>query len=236
MRQLNDELAAAYEELRQFSYTVSHDLRSPLRTIEGYARILEEDYAPHLDSEGRKVIQTIVQGVGKMDRFIQDILEVSMLGQNKLSPTYVDIQSIIESIWHDLVAAEKQGRQIELRMHKPLPAVYTDNTLIKQLLANLLSNAVKYTRNREKAVVEVGGTDYDDRTEFYIQDNGIGFEKQEEDKVFAVFSRLVTEQEYEGTGIGLAIVKRVVDRHRGRIDVDSKPGMGTTFRLVFPKP
>lgn len=235
VKQLNAELIDAYEELESFSYTVSHDLRAPLRTIEGFVRILEEDYGEQLDEYGISVIQTIINSVAKMNLFIDDILKLSKLNKNELIINDLDVRPLLREIADELVRSEPKQRQLEVIVADDLPTIFADRTLIHQLFTNLISNSIKYTRNREQALIVIEGKDNQNSTQFSITDNGIGFDTKYADKIFGIFSRLVTEQEYEGTGVGLAIVHRIVLRHKGKIWVESQVGKGTTFYIEFPK-
>lgn len=235
MQRVNDELRAAYQELESFSYTVSHDLRGPLRGIEGFAQILLEDYGEQLDDYGRQVIRTIVSSTTRMNDFINDILDYSRLGQSPISKTEVDMYAIAKA---EIAAAkfDSSERQIEFQLDPDLPAAYGDPTLLRMLLNNLLTNAVKYSRVREHARIEIGmGQNGEGERYYFVKDNGVGFDMAYADKIFGVFHRLVTEEEYEGTGVGLAIAKKIVEKHQGRIWVESYPDQSTTFYFWLPE-
>lgn len=232
LKRLHDDLNRSYLELESFSYTVSHDLRSPLRGIEGFAQILLEDYSDRMDDFGLEVINTIVGSVNKMNAFINDILKLSKLAKSEIRVEEIDVEEILQEI-----VKEQQGitnKKININI-EDCPTINGDRVMIRQLFANLIGNAVKYSRPIENAYVIIGGKEMDRKICYYVKDNGIGFEIAYVNKIFEVFSRLVSEDDYEGTGIGLSIVKRVVDRHRGEIFVESKPNEGTTFRVEFPK-
>lgn len=232
IRQLNQELTEAYSDLESFSYSVSHDLRAPLRTIEGFSQILREDYYDKLDDYGRKVIETISSSVGKMNGFINDLLALSKISRTDLLLNAIDLNKEIAHIW---AGQEEQTRgNVTLIVQEKLPTLHAEATALRQVLQNLISNAVKYTRIREKPTIEVGGFQNSEDTIIFIKDNGIGFDQKYQNKVFEVFSRLVSDTEYEGTGVGLAIVKKVMDKHRGRVWVESVPDQGTTFYCAFP--
>ena len=232
VRQLNEELTTAYEELESFSYTVSHDLRAPLRTIRGFAEILEEDYAEKLDEHALSVINTIVSSVGKMNQFINDILDFSRFGRTELIINQLDLNYIANNVWEEL---NQPQTPVKLSIPRPLPRVPGDATQIRQLLLNLLSNAIKYSRDTDVPMVSVSWKDDHTFHTLAVTDNGIGFDMRYADRIFAVFHRLVSSERYEGTGVGLAIAKRIVDRHNGRIWVESEPGIGTTFFVSLPK-
>lgn len=229
MQRVNEELRTAYQELESFSYTVSHDLRGPLRGIEGFAQILLEDYGEQLDDYGREVVKTIVASTMRMNDFINDILAYSRLGQTQIRKTKVDLYAIARS---EIEALQfiLGDREVDFRLDEDLPPAYGDPTLLRMLLNNLLTNAVKYSRNRQPAIIAVGsGQNAQDERYYYVKDNGIGFDMAYADKVFGVFHRLVPDEEYEGTGVGLAIAKKIVEKHEGRIWVESYPEQGTTF-------
>ena len=230
IRQLNSELTAAYEELESFSYTVSHDLRAPLRTIHGFAEILDEDYAHKLDEYGHSVIQTIINSVGKMNQFINDILDFSRLGRIDMIINELDLNEMIPSIWQQLPNPDSK---VALDIKGPLPKIPGDYTQIRQLFQNMLSNAIKYSQHKEEPLVEIQVNSDNKYFHIDVKDNGIGFDMKYAERIFAVFHRLVNAEEYPGTGVGLAIAKRIMDKHHGKIAVDSTPGVGTTFRLSF---
>lgn len=233
IRRLNDDLKEAYNQLETFSYSVSHDLRAPLRTIEGFSQILQEDYSDKLGEQGKQVLNTIASSVGKMNSFINDLLSLSKLGRKAMIINELDLAREATSVWNYIL--QNADQPAELVIVEPLPPVYADQTFFQQLLSNLFSNAVKYARRGEPARVEIGGQRLADRTSFYIKDNGIGFDMRHADRIFDPFQRLVPESEYEGTGVGLAIVRKVINVHDADIRVESQPGVGTTFFCTFPR-
>jgi len=234
VRQLNEDLVDAYKELEQFSYSISHDLRAPLRSIDGFAEILSEDYAEQLDDYGKSLLQIIKDNIKKMNLFIDDLLRLAKLGKNDLQLVQLDLVPIIKDIELTLRAGKIEDRNIALIIVEPLPQISGDRTYIYQLFQNLLSNAFKYTQHEAKAKIEIGGRVTNEETIYYIQDNGIGFDQKYADKAFEIFSRLVREDEFEGTGIGLAIVKKIMQQHKGNVHVESELGKGSTFFLHFP--
>lgn len=235
-----EELEAANKELESFSYSVSHDLRAPLRAVDGFSQAMLEDYGPQLPEEGRHCLQTIREGAQRMGRLIDDLLTLSRLGRLPLSKRAVETGNLVRAVLEDL-SPQREGRQIEVSVAE-LPVCQGDAVLLKQVWINLLSNAFKYTRRREKAVIEVGckrepiaAEDHggpEKRTSenvYFVRDNGTGFDMRYADKLFGVFQRLHREEEYEGTGVGLAIVQRIVHRHGGRVWAEAAEDHGATF-------
>ena len=232
LKRLHDELNRSYLELESFSYTVSHDLRSPLRGIEGFAQILLEDYADRMDEFGLEVINTIIKSVNKMNAFINDILKLSKLAELEISFEEIDMHQLL----HEIVE-EQQGtsdKQVAITI-KNCPPIKGDQVMIRQLFTNLISNAIKYSRPIKEAYIIIEGEEKKNQISYSVKDNGIGFDIKFLDKIFDVFSRLVSEDEYEGTGIGLSIVKRVVDRHQAEIKVESQLDKGSLFQVNFSK-
>ncbi len=233
VRQMNKELVDAYEDLESFSYSVSHDLRAPLRSIDGFAQILMEDYADKLDHYGQHVVKTIIGSAAKMNDFINDILEFSKLSKEELMINELDMNLILAEMIEKLAGYEKD-RKIQFKIQENLPSVWGDQSMITHVIENLLSNAIKYTRREKEAIIEITGKKENNFTQISISDNGIGFDMKYVNKIFGVFTRGVNDDEFEGTGVGLAIVKRVVDKHGGKISVKSKPQKGSTFIVEFP--
>jgi signal transduction histidine kinase len=226
------ELQDANQELEAFAYSVSHDLRAPLRAMDGFAQILEEDYGSRLDTEGRRLLGVVRASSQQMARLIDDLLAFSRLGRQPLRTVPVRVDEVAHQVLAEL-GAELDGRPIQLSVGA-LPIAEADPALLRQALANLLGNAIKFTRSRDPAVIEVGA-----RTEagrppvYYVKDNGVGFDMRYAHKLFGVFERLHRAAEYEGTGIGLAIVKRVIERHGGRVWAHATPGTGATFSFTL---
>jgi signal transduction histidine kinase len=224
------ELLAANKELDAFTYSVSHDLRAPLRAVDGYARMLEEDYAGKLDAEGNRLLDVVRASSRQMGQLIDDLLAFSRLGREPLRTRPLPMNDLVNQII-DETRSHHDGRTIDFVVGK-LGIAEADPALLKQALANLVSNAIKFTRDSNPAIVEIGcrnGTAAGDPTVYYVKDNGAGFDMKYYDKLFGVFQRLHTTREYPGTGVGLAIVQRVVTKHGGRVWADSKPGEGATF-------
>ena len=228
-----EELVNANKELESFSYSVSHDLRSPLRSILGYAKMLFEDYGTTLDPEGSRLINNIMTNAKKMGQLLDDLLTFSRLSRKALVKTLIPMRDMVDSICSETLS-EKGDRNIRFEIAK-LPFAYGDRTVIKQVWLNLISNAVKYTRHKEEAVIEIGSEVVKDSIVYSIKDNGAGFDMRYADKLFGVFQRLHTDAEFEGTGVGLAIVHRIVTKHGGAVWADGKVNEGATFHFSLPK-
>ncbi|MFA3781777.1 PAS domain S-box protein [Melioribacteraceae bacterium 4301-Me] len=227
------QLEAANKELESFTYSVSHDLRAPLRAIDGFSKIIFEDYYDKLDQEGRRLLEIIGTNVSRMGKLIDDLLAFSRLGKQSLFKSEINTNLLINSIINDLMI-DQTHRKIEFNIHK-LPNIYADPNLIKQAFTNLLSNAIKYTSKKENAIIEVGANSSENENVFYIKDNGAGFDMRYYDKLFGIFQRLHTEKEFEGTGVGLALVKKIILMHEGKIWAESKLNEGAVFYLSIPK-
>ena len=221
------ELEAANQELEAFSYSVSHDLRAPLRAINGFAGIVLEDYSQQLPPEGRHYLERVRQGGLRMGELIDDLLAFARLGRQPLHRQPVDTALLVGEVLAEL-NLPATGRPIETRV-QDLPACHGDPALLKQVWINLLANAVKYTRGANPAIVEIGSEPRPDACVYFVRDNGVGFDMQYVNKLFRVFQRLHRADEFEGTGVGLAIVQRVVHRHGGRVWAAAEPGRGATF-------
>jgi PAS domain S-box-containing protein len=233
LTQAHAELEAAYKELESFSYSVSHDLRAPLRHIDGFSRILAEEYKARLDSEGQHYLQRIMDGAQQMGRLVDNLLDLSRVGRQEVEFRPVDLNGVIEGVRTGL-GEEASKREIEWRI-APMPAVECDAGLVKLVFINLMSNAVKFSATRKRAVIEVGWTEQDGERVFYVRDNGVGFDLKYADKLFGVFQRLHRQEEFEGTGVGLATVQRIIHKHGGRIWANSAPGQGATFYFTLEK-
>jgi light-regulated signal transduction histidine kinase (bacteriophytochrome) len=230
-------LAAAYRDLESFSYSISHDLRSPLRAIRGMTQIYLEEAGDTVTEQGRKRLDHVVRGAERMDRMIEDLLGFSRLGRAAPVRRRVDLTAITRRILEQL-RAHDPGRSIELRVD-PLPECAGDPGLLEQVMTNLLSNAWKFTTGRSDARIEVGseaggGPEARDPV-YFVRDNGAGFNMKYAEKLFGVFQRLHSQEQFPGTGVGLSIVKRILERHGGRIWAESAPGAGATFCFVLPR-
>jgi signal transduction histidine kinase len=239
IRQLNDELservdqlAAANAELESFSYTVSHDLRAPLRQVSGFVTLLQEAVQSQSPAEVDEYIQLIEDAVTRMGRLIDDLLSFSRVGRIELNRGSVDLAPLVAQVQQTL-APSVAGRQIRWVVGE-LPQVHGDASMLRQVLASLLDNAVKFTRPRPRAEIEISARREDDHFVFFVRDNGVGFDPRHADKLFGVFQRLHTRAEFEGTGIGLASVRRIVQRHGGRTWAESVLGQGSTIYFSLP--
>lgn len=225
------ELEAANKELEAFSYSVSHDLRAPLRAVDGFSQAALEDYGAQLPEEGRRYLQTIREGAQRMGTLIDDLLTFSRLSRLPLHKQTVATARLVRDSLDEL-DSEKDGRKIDVRVSE-LPICHGDPALLKQVWMNLLSNALKYTRNRETAVIEVGCQADNGEVIYFVRDNGTGFDMQYAGKLFGVFQRLHRADEFEGTGVGLAIAQRVIHRHGGRIWAEAAVDRGATFQFTL---
>lgn len=227
-------LEEANKELEAFSYTVSHDLRAPLRAIDGFAKILAEDYGHALDDKGRQVIQTICDNARNMSALIDDLLAFSRLGMTELATATIDMEEIARSTFEELREREGGKRDVHFILEK-LPRITGDAALLRQVWENLLSNALKFTSLRERAEITVEYRVDDDFVTYIVRDNGAGFDMRYAGKLFGVFQRLHAGKEFDGTGVGLAIVDRIVRRHGGRVWGEGAVGRGATFCFSLPR-
>jgi PAS domain S-box-containing protein len=225
------ELAAVNKELESFSYSVSHDLRAPLRHIGGFAQILKDDHGPGLSDEIMRLVDRILHSTNHMGHLVDDLLNLARIGRQGLTLRKANLEDVVRQSMGEL-PAEAETRNIEWRI-EPLPEMVCDKGLLKLVFTNLLSNAVKFTRNRELAVIEVGVAKSDGTTTIFVRDNGAGFDPKYADKLFGAFQRLHRQEDFEGTGVGLAIVQRIINRHGGKIWAESQPDCGTTFYFTL---
>ena len=224
------QLEIANKELEAFSYSVSHDLRAPLRAVDGFSQILEEDYARALDQDGKRLLAVIRDNSRRMGMLIDDLLAFSRLGRQTINPVKIDMAALVSEAWAEVHAGEKLTFKIG-----PLPEAHADRALLKQVWVNLLSNALKYSGKRDGAVVEVSGREDAGEIVYGVSDNGVGFDMRYCGKLFGVFQRLHGAAEFPGTGVGLAIVQRVVTRHGGRVWAEGRVDDGARFYFGLPK-
>ena len=226
------ELTGANKELDAFGHSVSHDLRAPLITIGGFSRRLLKNYSGVLDTKGREMLKTIQSNVGMMEDLINDLLTFSRSGRQAMKIGEVDMEGLVKAVFEELMTGIR-GRTVELKIGELLPA-FADRALIRQVMINLLSNAFKFTRGREEAQIEVGSKREGEWVEYYVKDNGVGFDMKFAEKLFDVFQRAHSADDFEGTGIGLSIVHRIVTRHGGRLRAEGKVGEGAAFCFTLP--
>jgi PAS domain S-box-containing protein len=227
------QLEQANKELEAFSYSVSHDLRAPLRAIDGFSRILLEDYSDKLDQDGNRVLEVVRKNAQNMGQLIDDLLTFSRLGRKALEPLPIDMTELAKSVFDELNASDSQpGPRLKI---EGIPPANGDRALIRQVFVNLLSNAKKYSRLKEQPVIEVGGSTENGNHIYYVKDNGAGFDMQYVNKLFGVFQRLHGPAEFEGTGVGLAIVQRIIHRHGGKVWAEGKVNEGATFYFTLPR-
>jgi signal transduction histidine kinase len=225
------QLEAVNKELEAFTYTVSHDLRAPLRAVNGYAEMLNEDYGHSLDDEGKRIIATISESAAKMGTLIDELLAFSQLGRKELKKTAVDMKALTDSVVEELTHLMNSNAHVHV---KQLPLVKADYGLIHQVMINLVSNALKYSAKSENPRVEIASEAQPGEVVISIRDNGAGFDMRYADKLFGVFQRLHSQDEFEGSGVGLAIVHRIVARHGGRVWAEGQVGRGATFHFSLP--
>ena len=237
LNRLNKELESRViertAELESFSYSVSHDLRAPLRAIDGFSRILLDEYTDQMPEEAQQYQQRVLENASRMSILIDDLLEFSRLGRREIKKQTVNPNVLINEVWQDLVAADS-GREVTLTQ-QDLPHCLADPVLLRQVFANLLGNAFKFTRDRSPAKIEVGTQVVNSETQFYVRDNGVGFNMEYANKLFAVFQRLHNLTEFEGSGIGLATCQRIITQHGGRIWVEAELDKGATFFFTLPE-
>jgi light-regulated signal transduction histidine kinase (bacteriophytochrome) len=225
MREKAAQLETANRELESFSYSVSHDLRAPLRSIGSFVEILAEDFRSQLDEDGIRYVEIIRSNVERMNELIKDLLAFSRLTRQPLTKDKVDMSALADEAF-----AQLKPRDVTVEwVREPLPEAYGDVRMLRQVWMNLVSNAVKYSRESERPRITVSATEELGRTVYAIQDNGVGFDPAYEEKLFGVFQRLHADKKFEGTGVGLSIVQRIIQRHSGRIWATGAPGEGAAF-------
>ena len=231
VHQRTQELEAANEELKAFSYTISHDLRAPLRAMGGFARILQMQLGDTLTPEAKHAMQRIQDNATKMGELIDGLLDFSSLNWRPVTKSKIKPGEVARSVFEEL-RHEFSGRQVEIQID-PMPSCEADPTLLKQVFVNLLSNAIKYSRDRHPAIIHVGSEKDGGETAYFVQDNGAGFNMEYAEKLFRVFQRLHTADQFAGTGVGLAIVQRIVQRHGGRVWAEAEEDRGAKFYFTL---
>ncbi|MEY4874899.1 MAG: Phytochrome-like protein cph1 [Bacteroidota bacterium] len=233
-RKLNEEkIQQINKELEAFTYSVSHDLRAPLRAINGFTQILNEDYIHQLDAEAQRLMHTVTSNAQRMGMLIDDLLSFSKIGKRELVKMKIEMHEMVKNIADEMFNNE-QNKNVVLHI-KPLPNVYADVISIKQVWINLIANAFKYSQTKSERKIEIGATEEDDKIIFYISDNGVGFDMKYAHKLFGVFQRLHSDEEFEGTGVGLAIVQRIITKHGGKVWAEATLNQGAIFYFSLPK-
>jgi light-regulated signal transduction histidine kinase (bacteriophytochrome) len=227
------ELEAANKDLEGFSYSVSHDLRAPIRAVGGFAALLGEDHGAELGEEAKRKLGIIRSEAARMGHLIDDLLAFSRLGRRAIEPVDIDMEAMARMVY-ERVGGENRARTVEFRLGS-LPTVRGDRALFEQVWVNLLSNALKFSAKREKAVIEVDSITTGNELVYFVRDNGAGFDPRYQSKLFGVFQRLHRDEEFTGTGVGLALVHRIVTRHGGRVWAEGKPDHGATFYFSLPR-
>ncbi|MBX7096016.1 MAG: PAS domain-containing protein, partial [Flavobacteriales bacterium] len=233
VKERTQNLEIANKELESFSYSVSHDLRGPLRAINGYAEILVEDYRSKLGDDGKVYLDNIMYYSGKMGQLIDDLLDFSRIGKKTISVSEVDMERLCWQVWESMPLAQRERVDIEI---EELPNWYGDKNLLSYVIGNLLSNAIKYSSKKEHPKVVISTKTTENGLAISIKDNGVGFDMKYYNKLFGVFNRLHSDEEFEGTGVGLAIVQRIVLRHQGKVWAYSEPGKGAEFFFTIAVP
>jgi len=225
------DLKEANKEMEAFSYSVSHDLRAPLRSINGYSKILLEDHGEQLGSQGVKTLNNIIRNGTRMGQLIDDLLNFSKLGKQSVNRVQLDMNAIAYTVCED--AKGQHTKEVDIQINT-LPVVYGDSSMMRQVMQNLVSNALKYSQKKDKARIEIGSYQENENPVFYVRDNGAGFDMQYYEKLFGVFQRLHGQNEFEGTGVGLALVQRIITKHQGKIWAEGKTNEGATFYFSIP--
>lgn len=233
IKERTQELLAANRELEAFSYSVSHDLRAPLRSIHGYMNIFSEDYLDQLDDEGKRLVNICIQNARRMGQLIDDLLAFSRLGRTSLRMTLLPMHDIVKSVLDEQGLLDRKPN-IAVKLHH-LPAALADRVTIKQVWYNLIANALKYSMKKSHITIEIGAKDEEEDIVYFVKDNGAGFDMKYYDKLFGVFQRLHSQEEFEGTGVGLAIVQRIIARHGGELWAAGEEGKGATFYFSLKK-
>jgi K+-sensing histidine kinase KdpD len=228
-----EELETSNNELESFAYSVSHDLRAPLRHVVGYSELLQKQASSLLDEKSRRFTQTILESSKRMGNLIDDLLAFSRIGRTETKKTLVSLDRLVKDVVAE-IGQDMRGRDIVWNINR-LPVCYGDRSMLRLVIFNLLANAVKFTRMRAQAEIEMGCVDGENEVEVFVRDNGAGFDMQYVDKLFGVFQRLHLPEEFEGTGIGLATVRRIIHRHGGKVRAEGGVDQGATFYFSLPE-
>lgn len=233
LQKQSEKLEDANQELEAFAYSVSHDLRVPLRAIDGFSRILVEDYEDKLDEEGIRLLNIVRENTAKMGHLIDDILLLSRASRQEMLLNEIDMAALARSVY-DEFQTDVTDRDVEFNVGD-IPNAYGDRAMLGQVFQNLIGNAIKFTRNKNPAIIEVGGEKEGKEIVYYVKDNGAGFDMKYINKLFGLFQRLHSPEEFEGTGVGLSIVQRVIRRHGGSVWGEGAVGEGATIYFTLPK-
>jgi two-component system sensor histidine kinase/response regulator len=219
------------KELESFSYSISHDLRAPLRAIIGYSNMIEEDFGEIVGADGKRLVSVVQHNANKMNKLIDGLLQFSKSGKMEVSKSEIDMEGLVHHVIHDV--CDSTQRQVKIIVNQLYP-VRADNMLITQVWVNLISNAIKYSSAKENPQIEIGATKDEHSIIYFVKDNGAGFSMDYADKLFGVFQRLHSAEQFEGTGVGLAIVQRIINRHGGRVWAEAQVNKGATFYFSLP--
>lgn len=233
LKKANDDILTLNHELESFTYSVSHDLRAPLRSVNGYANVLMEDYGDVLDDHGKRTVETIARNGRRMGELIDDLLDFSRLGRKKLDVTLLSMNTMVNTVIEEIKETKNYSTNAKIEINE-LPDAKADLSMMRQVWYNLISNALKYSGKTENPAVEIGSFFKDNAVCYYVKDNGVGFNMAYVDKLFGIFQRLHKNEEFEGTGVGLALTKRIVDRHGGTIWAEGALNSGATFYFSLP--
>lgn len=236
IRKLNDLLKTAYDELDTFSFTISHDLRTPLSSIKNYSEIILEDHGNEFSEEAKELFNRVIRGTDKMTSLIKDVLQYSRVGRAEMASEPIDMKRLLQEIREELVGLDERN-DIKFII-KNTPSIIGDKTMVMQLFTNLVGNAVKYSTypgRKDNAIVEIDGSTKDGFVVYTIKDNGIGIDMKYANRIFELFKRLDNVKNIDGTGVGLAIVKRIIEKHRGKIWLESQLDHGTKFYVGIPE-
>jgi len=234
LQKANDDVNKLNKELESFTYSVSHDLRAPLRSVSGYANILMEDYGDQLNDEAKRTINVIARNGQRMGELIDDLLDFSRLGRKDLQVATVSMDAIVQQVIDEIRETKYYSDKTDIRV-RDLPDANVDASMIRQVWYNLISNALKYSGRTENPAVEIGSFLRDDEVCYYVKDNGVGFDMAYAKKLYGIFQRLHKQDEFEGTGVGLALVKRIIDRHNGLVWAEGELNKGATFFFSIPR-
>ncbi len=226
------ELVVVNKELEAFNYSLSHDLRNPLQLIGGFSNALLKHYSDQMESDVVKKLEIIYKSAAKMECLMNSLLNYSRSGNQEIKLTYIEMTQLVKDVLEELQPLTI-GRRIDFHIDS-LPPVYGDQVLLSQVFVNLLSNAIKYSRTVDNACIEISGRKEKDKNIYFVRDNGVGFDHKQQDKIFGIFQRLHKEEEFEGNGVGLSIVDRIIQRHKGEVWAEGKINAGATFYFSLP--